>query len=173
MRPDALDAATTKATHKSMHSSRTNSPAQQQVEHHNNSRTPIVSTDGTFSPTDNTGNEPASAASILVSEVVQSVKTAVDDALTWAENKVDGLHPGQESAGPYTSPATCILNYKWAQTGIYDVYDKGIAGILVGMMAAAGGAYWRSNDKPTAMVLGFVAILQALGVRNGWYDRFA
>ncbi|EDU44631.1 hypothetical protein PTRG_11581 [Pyrenophora tritici-repentis Pt-1C-BFP] len=66
-----------------------------------------------------------------------------------------------------------ILNYKWAQTGIYDVYDKGIAGILVGMMAAAGGAYWRSNDKPTAMVLGFVAILQALGVRNGWYDRFA
>ncbi|KAI1549232.1 hypothetical protein PtrCC142_003766 [Pyrenophora tritici-repentis] len=108
MRPDALDAATTKATHKSMHSSRTNSPAQQQVEHHNNSRTPIVSTDGTFSPTDNTRNEPASAASILVSEVVQSVKTAVDDALTWAENKVDGLHPGQESAGPYTSPATCM-----------------------------------------------------------------
>src|SRR4051812_38049530 len=44
-----------------------------------------------------------------------------------------------------------ILNYKWSQTGIYDVYDKGIAGILVGMMAAAGGAYWRSNDKPTAM----------------------
>jgi len=66
-----------------------------------------------------------------------------------------------------------ILNYKWSHTGIYDVYDKGIAGILVGMMAAAGGAYWKSNDKPTAMALGFVAILQGLGVKNGWYDRFA
>ncbi|CAE6999563.1 hypothetical protein P3342_001053 [Pyrenophora teres f. teres] len=66
-----------------------------------------------------------------------------------------------------------ILNYKWSQTGVYDVYDKGIAGILVGMMAAAGGAYWTSNDKPTAMALGFVAVLQALGVRNGWYDRLA
>ncbi|CAA9957285.1 hypothetical protein PTMSG1_00893 [Pyrenophora teres f. maculata] len=108
MRPDALEAATTNDTRKSMNSSRTNSPAQQQVERDHKSKTPIASTDGTSSTTDNTGEEQTSAASTLVSEVVQSVKAAVDDALTWAENKVDGLNLGQESAGPYTSPATCM-----------------------------------------------------------------
>jgi len=28
--------------------------------------------------------------------------------MTWAEKKVDNLNPGQESSGPYTSPATCM-----------------------------------------------------------------
>jgi len=28
--------------------------------------------------------------------------------MTWAEKKVDNLNPRQESAGPYTSPATCM-----------------------------------------------------------------
>ncbi|KAI5380101.1 hypothetical protein J4E82_001175 [Alternaria postmessia] len=66
-----------------------------------------------------------------------------------------------------------ILNYKWSVTGIYDVYDKSIAGILTGMLAAAGAAYWKSNDKPTAITLAVVAILQGLGMRNGSYSRFA
>ncbi|RYO66907.1 hypothetical protein AA0113_g5111 [Alternaria arborescens] len=55
-----------------------------------------------------------------------------------------------------------ILNYKWSVTGIYDVYDKSIAGILTGMLAAAGAAYWKSNDKPTAITLAVVAVLQGL-----------
>ncbi|RMZ72984.1 hypothetical protein GMOD_00009775 [Pyrenophora seminiperda CCB06] len=66
-----------------------------------------------------------------------------------------------------------LLNYKWSQTGIYDAYDKGIATILVGIMTAAGGAYWKSNDKPTAIALVSVAILQVLGVRHGSYEPLA
>merc|ERR1711964_477981 len=42
-----------------------------------------------------------------------------------------------------------ILNYKWSVTGIYDVYDKSIAGVLTTLLAAAGAAYWKSNDRPT------------------------
>jgi hypothetical protein len=41
------------------------------------------------------------------------------------------------------------------------------------MLAAAGAAYWKSNDKPTAITLAVVAILQGLGMRNGSYSRFA
>ncbi|KAH7390713.1 hypothetical protein BKA66DRAFT_568647 [Pyrenochaeta sp. MPI-SDFR-AT-0127] len=59
-----------------------------------------------------------------------------------------------------------ILNYKWAQTGIYDIYDKSIAGILVSLLFSAGAAYYKSGDKPTASTLAVVAILQGLGVRN-------
>jgi hypothetical protein len=73
----------------------------------------------------------------------------------------------------YTNVSSGILNYKWAQSGIFDIYDKTIAGILTGLLAAAGAAYWKSNDKPTAMTLAAVAILQGLGVRNGWYHRLA
>ncbi|KAF1834850.1 hypothetical protein BDW02DRAFT_568679 [Decorospora gaudefroyi] len=65
-----------------------------------------------------------------------------------------------------------ILNYKWSMTGIYDIYDKGIASILTGMMAAAGAAYYRCNDRTTAITLAVVALVQGLGVRNGWYSRF-
>jgi hypothetical protein len=45
-----------------------------------------------------------------VDDVVQSVKTAVDGALTWAEKKVDQMSSGKdhEISGPYTSPATCV-----------------------------------------------------------------
>lgn len=64
-----------------------------------------------------------------------------------------------------------ILNYKWAQTGIYDIYDKSIAGILVSLLLSAGAAYYTSGDKPTATTLAAVAILQGLGVRNGSYSK--
>jgi len=65
-----------------------------------------------------------------------------------------------------------VLNYKWAQNGIYDIYDKSIAGLLVSLLAAASAAYYRCGDKPTAATLAAVAILQGLGVRNGSYSRF-
>ncbi|KAF2822776.1 hypothetical protein CC86DRAFT_372587 [Ophiobolus disseminans] len=61
-----------------------------------------------------------------------------------------------------------ILNYKWAQTGVYDVYDKSIAGLLISLLGGAAAAYYRSGDKPTATTLAVVAIVQGLGVRNGW-----
>ncbi|OAL52122.1 hypothetical protein IQ07DRAFT_403862 [Pyrenochaeta sp. DS3sAY3a] len=59
-----------------------------------------------------------------------------------------------------------ILNYRWSQTGIYDIYDKSIAGILVSLLLGAGAAYFKSGDKPTATTLAVVAIIQGLGVRN-------
>ena len=50
------------------------------------------------------------SAAKVVEDVVQSVKTAVDGALTWAEKKVDQMSSGEEHeiTGPYTSPATCV-----------------------------------------------------------------
>jgi len=67
--------------------------------------------------------------------------------------------------------STAILNYKWAQTGIYDIYDKGIAGVLISLLATASAAYYNSGDRPTATTLAGVAILQGLGVRNGLYSH--
>ncbi|KAL6702971.1 hypothetical protein ACN47E_010326 [Coniothyrium glycines] len=64
-----------------------------------------------------------------------------------------------------------VLNYKWSQTGIFDVYDKGIAGILVSLLAAASASYYRSGDRSTAIMLATVAIIQGLGVKNGSYSR--
>lgn len=64
-----------------------------------------------------------------------------------------------------------ILNYKWSQTGIYDIYDKSIAAVLVSLLASAGAAYWRGGDKPTATTLALVAVLQGFAVRHGSYSR--
>lgn len=64
-----------------------------------------------------------------------------------------------------------ILNYKWALTGIYDIYDKSIAGLILTLLAGAGAAYYKSGDKPTATTLAVVAIVQGLGIRNGSYSR--
>jgi len=59
-----------------------------------------ISTDGTTEAT------PTAAA--IVSDVVETVKTAVDSAIAWAEQKVDKLSAEQDTTGPYTSPATCM-----------------------------------------------------------------
>lgn len=66
-----------------------------------------------------------------------------------------------------------IMNYKWSQTGIFDVYDKSIATLLVSLLVGAGASYYKSGDKPTATTLAVVAIVQGLGIRNGSYSRFA
>ena len=59
-----------------------------------------------------------------------------------------------------------ILNYKWAQTGLLDIYDKSIAGLLVAILAGAAGSYFQSGDKPTATTLAVVAVLQGLGAKG-------
>jgi hypothetical protein len=64
-----------------------------------------------------------------------------------------------------------IMNYKWAQTGIYDIYDKSIAALILSLLAGAGAAYYKSGDRPTAATLAVVAIVQGLGVRSGSYSR--
>lgn len=40
--------------------------------------------------------------------MIQGAKTAVDDALAWAEKKVGSLDSEKGGAGPYDSPATCM-----------------------------------------------------------------
>jgi hypothetical protein len=72
-----------------------------------------------------------------------------------------------------TEVITGILNYKWSMTGIYDIYDKSIAALLLSLLAGAGAAYYRSGDRPTAATLAVVAIVQGLGVRSGSYSRLA
>ena len=59
-----------------------------------------------------------------------------------------------------------ILNLKWAQTGLLDVYDKSLAGLLVAILVGAAGSYVQSGDKPTGTTLAVVAVLQGLGVRG-------
>ncbi|KAH3936758.1 hypothetical protein HBI24_134630 [Parastagonospora nodorum] len=72
-----------------------------------------------------------------------------------------------------------IMNYKWSMTGIYDIYDKSIATLLISLLIGAGASYFKSGDKPTATTLAVVAIIQGLGVRNGWissrelFDEFS
>jgi len=39
---------------------------------------------------------------------VETVRTAVDSAIAWAEQKVDKLSAEQDTTGPYASPATCM-----------------------------------------------------------------
>jgi len=64
-----------------------------------------------------------------------------------------------------------ILNYKWSMTGIYDIYDKSIAALLLSLLAGAGASYYKSGDRSTAATLAVVAIVQGLGVRSGSYSR--
>ena len=59
-----------------------------------------------------------------------------------------------------------ILNYKWAQTGLLDIYDKSIAGLLLSILVGAAGTYYMSGDKPTGVTLAVVAVLQGLGARG-------
>ncbi|KAJ4320554.1 hypothetical protein N0V94_003312 [Neodidymelliopsis sp. IMI 364377] len=59
-----------------------------------------------------------------------------------------------------------ILNYKWAQTGLLDIYDKSVAGLLVTILAGAAASYFQSGDKPTATTLAVVAVLQGLGAKG-------
>ena len=58
------------------------------------------------------------------------------------------------------------MNYKWAQTGLLDVYDNSIAGLLVAILVGAAGSYFQSGDKPTATTLAAAAILQGLAAKS-------
>ncbi|CAN9403174.1 unnamed protein product [Alternaria alternata] len=65
----------------------------------------VATTDGF---TEDTPTTPTPTATTIVSEVAQSVKSAVDTAIAWAETKVESLSAEHDSTGPYTSPATCM-----------------------------------------------------------------
>lgn len=65
----------------------------------------VATTDGS---TEDTPTTPIPTATTIVSEVAQSVKSAVDTAIAWAETKVESLSAEHDSTGPYTSPATCM-----------------------------------------------------------------
>lgn len=65
----------------------------------------VATTDGS---TEDNPTTPIPTATTIVSEVAQSVKSAVDTAIAWAETKVESLSAEHDSTGPYTSPATCM-----------------------------------------------------------------
>ncbi|KAF2477825.1 uncharacterized protein BDR25DRAFT_275270 [Lindgomyces ingoldianus] len=60
-----------------------------------------------------------------------------------------------------------ILNYKWSQTGLVDMSDRLIASLISVLCLGAGVSYYRSGDKPSAVTLSLVAILQGVGARMG------
>ncbi len=62
-----------------------------------------------------------------------------------------------------------LLNYKWSQTGIYDIYDKSIVGVYVSLLFGAGASYWRSGDKLTAVVLAAVGRYPTGYGREEWF----
>ena len=84
-----------------------NSPHQTQDTTKSSSASPRSASDNSTISTDGT-TEATPTAAAIVSEVVQTVKTAVDGAIAWAEQKVDKLGAEQDTTGPYTSPATCM-----------------------------------------------------------------
>ncbi|CAN9445938.1 unnamed protein product [Alternaria alternata] len=122
MRPKALDAVA--AQKEGKRSSDTRSPARQQVKSYQTQVTEEPDTasktfessasasDGSVATTDgsteDTPTTPTPTATTIVSEVAQSVKSAVDTAIAWAETKVESLSAEHDSTGPYTSPATCM-----------------------------------------------------------------
>ncbi|KAJ8117121.1 hypothetical protein OPT61_g1597 [Boeremia exigua] len=59
-----------------------------------------------------------------------------------------------------------VLNYKWALTGLVDVYDKSIAGLLVAVLVGAAGTYSQSGDKQTGITLAAAAVLQGLATKG-------
>jgi hypothetical protein len=59
-----------------------------------------------------------------------------------------------------------ILNYKWSQTGLLDLADKSIAGLIVTLLFGAGSHYYRTGDKATGIILSVVGILQAVGAKK-------
>ncbi|KIW03951.1 uncharacterized protein PV09_04788 [Verruconis gallopava] len=59
-----------------------------------------------------------------------------------------------------------ILNYKWANTGLVDVFDKSIAGVFVSLLLGAGASYASSGDAGTGVTLAVVALLQGLGAKR-------
>ncbi|KAF2005928.1 hypothetical protein P154DRAFT_456617 [Amniculicola lignicola CBS 123094] len=61
---------------------------------------------------------------------------------------------------------TGILNYKYSQTGLVDLADKTVAGLLTSLCVGAGVHYYRTGDKPTATILWVVALLQGLGAKK-------
>jgi hypothetical protein len=65
----------------------------------------VATTDGS---TEDTPTTPVPTATTIVSEVAQSVKSAVDTAIAWAETKAESLSAEHDSTGPYASPATCM-----------------------------------------------------------------
>ncbi|CAN9413550.1 unnamed protein product [Alternaria sp. RS040] len=117
MRPKALDAVA--AQKEGDRPSDTRSPARQQMQITEEPDTatttsessapasdgPVATTDGS---TEGTPGTPITTTTTIVSEVAQSVKSAVDTAIAWAETKVESLSAEHDSTGPYTSPATCM-----------------------------------------------------------------
>ncbi|KAI4659098.1 uncharacterized protein J4E92_003903 [Alternaria infectoria] len=107
MRPKALEAVTTPNTEEKSPARQRNSPHQTQDTTKSSSASPRSASDNSTISTDGT-TEATPTAAAIVSEVVQTVKTAVDGAIAWAEQKVDKLGAEQDTTGPYTSPATCM-----------------------------------------------------------------
>ncbi|EOA84975.1 hypothetical protein ACJQWK_06571 [Exserohilum turcicum] len=107
MRPEALEAAKAPVAQDSMQPASTGSSGTEQVLPDTDA-TPADSSSESTAPTATDSKGETAGATTLVAEVLQGAKSAVDDALTWAEKKVGSLGLEQGSTGPYDSPATCM-----------------------------------------------------------------
>ena len=70
-----------------------------------------------------------------------------------------------------TNNSLGIMNYRWSQTGIYDIYDKGIVGVYLGLLVSAVTSLYKGGDKPAAVALSSVVVMQGLALRNSSYSK--
>jgi len=49
---------------------------------------------------------------------------------------------------------------------LLDIYDKSIAGLLVAILAGAAANYFQTGDKPSAILLAVVAVLQGFAAKG-------
>ncbi|KAI4670754.1 uncharacterized protein J4E88_009847 [Alternaria novae-zelandiae] len=107
MRPKALEAVTAQVTEEKSPARHRTSSHQDQDTTKSSSTSPRSASDSSAISTDGT-TEASPTATTIVSDVVETVRTAVDCAIAWAEQKVDKLSAEQDTTGPYASPATCM-----------------------------------------------------------------
>ena len=55
-----------------------------------------------------------------------------------------------------------MLNYKWAQAGVLDIYDKGIIGLYISLLFGAGASYISGGDPTTGVILSVVGVVQGI-----------
>jgi hypothetical protein len=87
-------------------------------------------------------------------------------SITSPNPNLESITSDQILSSHVSSSFPAILNYKWAQTGLLDIYDKSIAGLLLSILVGAAGTYYVSGDKPTGITLAVVAVLQGLGAKG-------
>lgn len=76
----------------------------------------------------------------------------------------ESLHVFEPSTHSHISQG--LLNYRWAQVGLADSTELGVASLISLLCFGAGGYYGKNGDKGTLVALSVAGALQAVGARS-------